>query len=311
MINKNKFKILLAPTFEQADTIKADATVEAEYGDLCIAGSKIALAHHGSRSNNPAPCNTNVTPLEKGTILLSHIDLDAIGGCLAVMGEKYEDKDFWKAAEYIDINGTHHIHDFSKDIQEKLNAFYCWNNTKERIRYSEITDVTNIIEENKNVLNIILDERHPEHDDYIKKGIEWEKDISSAVESKLFKETDSYRAFITDGVFCAASYYSPKDDEIKPATITLNTKFNSITIAFEDGGKKCSAREIVQSLWGNEAGGRDGIAGSPRNWNKSERQLSEAFSDAILKVDEIVRKHYDLSRGIQDKNIKDIDDMEL
>lgn len=311
MINENKFKILLAPIFEQADTVEADATVEAEYGDLCIAGSKITLAHHGSRSNNPAPCNTNVTPLEKGTILLSHIDLDAIGGCLAVMGEKYEDKDFWKAAEYIDVNGAHHIHDFPKDIQEKLNAFYAWNNTKERIRYNEITDVTNIIEENKNVLNIILDERHPEHDDYIKKGIEWEKDVSSAVESKLFKETDSYRAFITDGVFCAASYYSPKDNKIKPATITLNTKFNSITIAFEDGGKNCSAREIVQSLWGNEAGGRDGIAGSPRNWNKSERQLSEAFSDAVLKVDEIVREHYDLSRNIQDKNAKEIDDMEL
>lgn len=53
-------KILLAPTYdiakEYADHNRVDATVEAEYGDDVVEGEILTLAHHGSRSNNPAPC---------------------------------------------------------------------------------------------------------------------------------------------------------------------------------------------------------------------------------------------------------------
>ena len=39
---------------------------------------------------------------------------------------------------------------------------------------------------------------------------------------------------------------------------------HAVTVAFECGGNPSkSARAIVQGLWGPEAGGRDGIAGSP------------------------------------------------
>lgn len=76
----DNFQIFLAPTAEQARDLDPDITVEAEYGDDCVEGKEITLAHHGSRSDNPAPCNTEVEPLERGTIVLSHIDLDAVGG---------------------------------------------------------------------------------------------------------------------------------------------------------------------------------------------------------------------------------------
>lgn len=67
----------------------------------------MTLAHHDIRSDNPAPCNTEVEPLTGGTILISHIDLDTVGGIMAVEGIKPEDPEFWSAAEFIDNNGPH------------------------------------------------------------------------------------------------------------------------------------------------------------------------------------------------------------
>ena len=134
-------KVILAPTKELAETTHADATVEAEYGDYCIEGKTVTLAHHGSRSSNPAPCNADVKPLDISkpqTILISHIDLDTLGGIMALTGEKPYDPSFWAAAEKID------------------------------------------------------------------------RETAAAIESKLVAENRFVRAFQTDGVFCSASYYSPK-----------------------------------------------------------------------------------------------------
>ena len=97
-----KYNIILAPTLDLARTVRVDATVEAEYGTECVPGRVVTLAHHGPRSSNPAPCNTETEILPEGsTIMLSHLDLDAVGGALALMGVKPEDPEFWKAAEFI------------------------------------------------------------------------------------------------------------------------------------------------------------------------------------------------------------------
>lgn len=97
------------------------------------------------------------------------------------------------------------------------------------------------------------------------------------MEAQHVFDTENVRVFITDGSFCSASYYSPVDQEVKKATATLNTKTNAVTVAFEDGGNpsKC-ARAIVQGLWGPEAGGRDGIAGSPRGMVMRTKDLLDA-----------------------------------
>lgn len=84
-------QVMLAPSRELAENVQdVAATVEAEYGDYCVEGNEVTLAHHGSRSSNPAPCNTpNVPTLSGGTILVSHLDLDAIGGVLDLMGKRW------------------------------------------------------------------------------------------------------------------------------------------------------------------------------------------------------------------------------
>ena len=123
-------RIICVPSYVSKDDlnnlgIKVDATVEAEYGEKVLEGDKITLAHHVEKYKNcNAPCNRNVEKLKDGeTIVISHIDLDTIGGCLALLGVKPEDEEFWKGAEFIDIKGNHHIKELPKEVEDKINAY--------------------------------------------------------------------------------------------------------------------------------------------------------------------------------------------
>ena len=221
-------KVLLAPSLELAkevvNTENVVATVEAEYGDTCIEGTKYTLAHHGSRSHNPAPCNTKVNPISEGTILISHMDLDTVGGVLALMNKKPENKEFWDAAEYIDINGSHHICEFDLTIQKQLNAALAYQAEVEQEEIMDIKDVTEDILNWGNVLEPVLNTEHPKHNELLEKGEEWVKSVQEEIESKLITETDYVRVFKTDGISCHAAYYSPNLLKDCPATVVLNTK---------------------------------------------------------------------------------------
>ena len=303
-------KVLLAPTKDLAESIpQPEATVEAEYGNVCIDGSKITLAHHTeAHKNDPAPCNSEVDQtLDEATILVSHIDLDTLGGIFAISGEKMEDPAFWEAAEFIDLNGPHHIHELDQAEQDKLNAFYAWeqklrefSENKGRYPRDTITDVTRDVADRKRGLEAILDERHPDHDVLIEAGRIWEERSTAEIESKLVAEDRGLREFSTDGVFCAAAYYSPGYETVMPATITFNERFNAITVAFEDGGKKISAKEFVQSLWGPEAGGHDGIAGSPRGQVMTMDDFSKAADKLAGMVAERYPEYADIGQEIEE-----------
>lgn len=268
-------RVILAPSYDMAKNINTEATVEAEYGDECLEGTMVTLAHHGPRSGNPAPCNTSDVPKLPpfATVVVSHIDLDTLGGIYALQGRKPEDDRFWEAAEMIDVKGVHHIHELDKDIQDKLNAYYAYNYNHARERYSENVDVTKQVEDAYGVINDILDIDAPEHDMLIADGREWAQAREAAVEEQLIYEDKNMRVFDSNGVFCAASYYSPKQDALIPATVTYNEKTKTVTLGFEDGGKQYNAMEIVRSVWGPEAGGREGIAGSPRGVEMTKDDL--------------------------------------
>lgn len=274
-------RVILAPSYDIAKNIKAEATVEAEYGDECLEGTMVTLTHHGPRSNNPAPCNTPDVPELPpfATVVVSHIDLDTLGGIYALQGRKPEDYRFWEAAEMIDVKGAHHIHELDKDIQDKLNAYYAYNDGQPRQRYTEAIDVTKQIDDTYNVVNAIVDINDPEHDKLITAGKEWAQTREKEVEDQLVYENKDVRVFDTNGIFCAVSYFSPNQNTICPATVTYNEKFKSITLAFEDGGKQLNAKEIVQELWGPEAGGREGIAGSPRNVEMTKNDLAKLVNE--------------------------------
>ncbi|AVF28883.1 hypothetical protein [Paenibacillus larvae] len=278
-----KLKVLLAPTWESAKQLTPEATVEAEYGEHVLEGSFVTLAHHtGDWAKNPAPCYTpNVPVLSAGTIVVSHIDLDTIGGIMALIGKKPEDKGFWSAAEYIDLNGPHHGYKFPDQLP-KLQAYWAWNFSQPRApRYTEVTDVTNVVLEHISTISRVISGDSK----LLATGEKWASETSTKVEGCLVEENEHYRVFVTDDVFCGAAYFSPRFQKIIPTIVSMNTKFGSITISMEDGGKHASAKEIVQSLWGPEAGGHAGIAGSPRG----EKMTLSDLVQAVERVGKIGR----------------------
>lgn len=304
-------RIILAPSYDMAKNINTEATVEAEYGDECLEGTMVTLAHHGPRSNNPAPCNTPDVPELPpfATVVVSHIDLDTLGGIYALQKKKPEDDRFWEAAEKIDVEGAHHIHELDQDIQDKLNAYYAYNDGQPRQRYTEAIDVTKQIDNTYDVVKAIVDINDPKHDKLIAAGKEWAQTREKEVEDQLVYENKDVRVFDTNGIFCAASYFSPNQNTICPATVTYNEKFKSITLAFEDGGKQLDAREIVQELWGPEAGGREGIAGSPRNVEMTKDDLAKLVNELTerqLKLEtEIMPHQYEGNQMLSSLSIPD------
>lgn len=125
----------------------------------------------------------------------------------------------------------------------------------------------------------------------VEEGRRWHADVEKATQSKLIYETDNIRVFSTDSVNCSSAYYSPTQDKVIPATLVYNERFNSVTLAFYDGGRdhggQYSAQEIMQSMYGELAGGHDGIAGSPRGQKMGYDDLVRAadIMDRIYEAD--------------------------
>lgn len=288
-------RVLLVPKYmsedELADAqIVPTATVETEYGEKVIKGEQVTLAHHTKEyEHNPAPCNTPDVPVlaDDSTIVISHLDLDTLGGIAALIGRKKEDHEFWRAAEFIDLNGPHNLFQVGEETRKKYIAYKAYQANHRNPRFTEITDVTDIVLEHLEIIDRVIDGDKT----LIQEGIKWDEETKKKIEECLVFENDNVRVFNSpDGVFCSASYYSEKQRKVIPSTVTRNGKFKSVTVAMADGGKKVSAKELVQELWGNEAGGHPGIAGSPRGQEMTEKdmqQLANIVNERYNKINEM------------------------
>lgn len=288
-------RVLLVPRYmsedELADAqIVPTATVEAEYGEKVIKGEQVTLAHHIKEyENNSAPCNNPNVPVlaDDSTIVVSHLDLDTLGGIAALMGRKKEDAEFWETAEFIDLNGPHNLFQVEEETRKKYIAYQAYQANHRISRFTEITDVTDIVLEHLGIIDRVIDGDKT----LIQEGMEWDEETKKKIEECLVFENDNVRVFNSpEGVFCSASYYSEKQGKVIPSTVTRNGKFKSVTVAMADGGKKVSAKELVQELWGNEAGGHPGIAGSPRGQEMTEKdmqQLANIVNERYNKINEM------------------------
>lgn len=118
------------------------ATVEAEFGAECVEGSVLTLAHHGERSARPCPCSLpNFPEMGIEAVGISHVDLDTLGGLMAVSGIKTTQyqwvKEFWKVASMVDIWGPHRLQEILETVYHKelvtdaLNAFWAFSESPE------------------------------------------------------------------------------------------------------------------------------------------------------------------------------------
>lgn len=291
-------------------------TVEAEYGDDVVNGTVLTLAHHGPRKDQPNPCLTKnymvipgvngqidglweVPPID--VIGLSHIDLDALGGTAAIMGKKPGPKNFWELAAHIDSNGPHRAADHPAWNEHKAQYYaYCaWAREKENQYWppkdGSVEDVTERVEKAiailveifkgesvaQDVQEVLMNVQPSRPSVWIEKGAAFEKKLAED-ESRCLIEAGCVRVFAGD-VFCSA-FYRNADGTIADATISYGTKSGAISLAFEDGGKRWNAAKILQELFGSDAGGHAGIAGSPRG----KRMNFAQFNAVVEKMHELI-----------------------
>jgi len=303
-------KIYISNSAEKMASMNLDATVEAEYGDRCVTGSILTLAHHGARGNRPCPCSIpNLPDLGITTIGVSHIDLDTIGGILAIIGQKPDKENwvrsFWKAAAQIDLMGVHKLHQIDLGeimVLNSLNAWWAFSESSEgRVfapRDGSVTEVdlslhfktlykllipapTGDRDTNQNGEFEYLTWDSPERLALIDAGKKW-------ATSKEELEQSSYRGVYGDVLvresdqFVNHLYFHR--DQLYKVVVGFNTTRGAITVSTADPIEGFSCVEFVKSIWGHKAGGHSGIAGSPRG---EIFTLADANAVAIKLAEEV------------------------
>lgn len=263
------------------------ATVEAEYGDEVVPGSVLTMAHHGPRAGQQCPCSyPNGCAENIEAVGLSHFDLDSFGGCLAILWTKPEAPGFWRLAEFVDLNGPHKISQSgaSEEDLRRLYAFWAWSE-KNRLsppRDGSVAEVTDYINHSITVIQEIIGGKggHLEAGDAFK-----------AAGEKLNADTfvdASDGAILRIGPSFVNHLYEAPDGEIARAVVGFNTLTGAVTVSFAEAPQGKNARDIVQEVFGDQAGGHAGIAGSPRGVRASFDGLHRTYelTRATLKAAE-------------------------
>tara|TARA_R110002020_G_scaffold50716_2_gene143077 strand:+ start:20595 stop:21521 length:927 start_codon:yes stop_codon:yes gene_type:complete len=297
ILSTNPIKIVLAPTADLAATVDAHVTVEAEYGSVVATGSVYTAAHHQPGMEAlPAPCeDVNIPVLEDGgTVLVSHLDLDTIGGCLRAMDsslmEAFVYDSFWRLAGFVDVNGAHKLAQANaseKDLA-RLYAFWAWKRANVgQMSRDECTDVTDLIWDAEGALGLILDgsasNDYGDATELLAAGVQMREEEAALNRSTLVETSSSVITRVTsfdpaDGQGFCNHLYTDTNGEPYAAVVTFAKCGGSITISLADAIKGVSCREVMQEMFGPEAGGHDGIAGSPRNERMSLRSALNVAS---------------------------------
>lgn len=250
------------------------ATVEAEYGEDVVTGSVQTLAHHGPRQGQLCPClypNGNPEAIE--VVGLSHIDLDTLGGCAALLGIKPDADSFWHLTALMDTKGVHKLAEFNASPADvrRLNAFFAWNQ-EHRVfppRDGSVLDVTEQVLEGINALALVLSN----NEELLAAGDRFAAN-EAALNAQSFVRREGNVIVRKADVFTNHLYTTP-DGYVAKAVVARNLKTGGITVSLADPIPGVSCRAILQSLW-TESGGHDGIAGSPRGQVMTDDDLELA-----------------------------------
>lgn len=284
---------------EELKKFSCFATVEAEYGDICIEGSlpELTLAHHGARSKNPPPCIGGVLGdiADIEAIGISHVDLDTLGGIMRLLAHgsngwsqvlvKAQRRGFFKVAGSVDVRGPHYLdkillEEFRDDeehaswIRAEMYAFWAYSE-QNRItapRDGSVADVTSDVRSALDILARIISNDI----DLLAEGQEWfskQQDLENEsfrfiVGSVIVREADKF-----------VNHLYVHEGEIYPAVVAFNSDRKTITVSLAETHDKINCSKVVQELWGLEAGGHECIAGSPRG---REMTFGDASALAIL-----------------------------
>jgi hypothetical protein len=284
-------------------------TVEAEYGSIVVEGSVYTAAHHQPSGpyvgdhvvagGRPSPCNDrNIPTVETGLehdsiILVSHFDLDTVGGVLraCLYAEpifKPEFDAFWALAAFVDVNGVHkrHLSGATDHDQARLDAWWAWADKHvPRLPREGITDVTALMESAYTALAGIL----IGDSDYMMEAGRRRREAEASLNAASFVAMDEgvgllQRVASAENPFVNHLYTAPSG-AVGRAIVAYNPVHGSVTVSLADPVPGVSCRDLVQALWGPLAGGHAGIAGSPRGQAMTQEDVqiaAQALREALL-----------------------------
>jgi hypothetical protein len=275
-------KVIAVPSWELAQTIEnPSVTVEAEWGGMVLQGSVFTACHHQPGQEDwPAPCNNaNIPVIEEGIIALSHLDHDCIGGTMRAMGfgELFmpEFDSFWRLAEDCDKNGPKVLVNHSQVNQDRMNAIWAFLKTLPFTPRDQIKDVTQTILDCRDIFWRVLNG----DEELLRVGREWVEynrvldtdsliSVKNGVQKRIIKSLDpaTGRPGFVNHLY---------GDDV--AIATFCEPLGTITISLRDPIEGVSCREIMQSLFGMEAGGHDGIAGGRRKGGHSGGDFHDSY----------------------------------
>lgn len=284
-----------------------DATVEAEFGDEVVEGRCATLAHHGPRSENECPCVAEVDALPIGAYVgISHVDADTIGGILRLAGYKPQvgsaEDLFWQLVAKVDVQGPHKLRSIMdemydgidgpsrKDLGEVMRpyyALYAWlaAHRYPPVRHADAVDCTGFVRSACCAVMDILGgdpELLKAGDDFL---LEQEKLDRESFWGHIEMESFSVLLRISPS-FVNHLYntflYDPAD-----LVFAHNAKTGAITLSKANEFFPLNCAGIMKQLFGAGAGGRSGIAGSPRGVRYSEIDYKEYAHKLILMLDEL------------------------
>lgn len=302
----NTFTFWIANNSAALEALNLNATVEAEFGNKCVKGKYHTLAHHGHRSENPAPCAQEITPIpDWSDVGLSHVDLDTLGGILRLAGynpptggfpsnelEYY----FWQLVAQLDVRGYHRLSQIREDIVDQgwgctsrvadriVRYYHAWCAWSSEHRYyspkhAEAVDCTGFI---RSALRAVMDILEGDKV-LLEAGDKW-------LEAQIHLEGWSFSKIIImknctivvrkHEKFVNHLYTTSFRD---PADLVFahNTASGACTLSRADESFPVDCARTMRFLFGLEAGGRAAIAGSPRGRKYTEEEFDEAVGRLV------------------------------
>lgn len=271
-------KTFISSNPSNLSSMDLDATVEAEYGSVVVKGEFLTLAHHGERAHNPAPCVAAVPPVQVSTIGLSHFDLDTLGGVMVVTDHPAaypSNAGFWHLAAFVDVNGAHRLHQANASDEDvrKLQAFWAWSMANRYFppRDGSVADCTEFVQKAMEVVAAIL-----AGDETLLAAGDANAEKQASLETQSFQRWQGDVLVRKSDAFVNHMY--EHEGRVAQVVIAFNTKTKAITVSAENPTVQLNCCALVQSLWGPEAGGHKGIAGSPRNQEMTEADFEAAIN---------------------------------
>ena len=311
-------KIYIANNAQSLQAIRPTHSIEAEFGNDVVEGRHVTLAHHGARAGNPCPClEENHFPTKGDTIAISHVDLDTVGGLMAVMGCKPTNAPyFWRLAAAVDIRGLHKLPEIKQEIlddcvsttygmtlnssltrhneiscrrdleaaEEMLNAYYAFSEAH------RIFAPRKVDEDPQSLKPVDVTDKVMEHVEAVTRILAGDEDMIEDGRSwaRMKRELEAFSfvnrkggVVLRDSSEFTNHLYGEGGRCVVALTRRQPKGNDAVTISLSDPIPGVNCGDVVKGLWGPGAGGKDVIGGSPYDRNMTMQDAEEAFAKMV------------------------------